>query len=135
MVAEKTRRKSGFAGGVWIRMADGQEWLFSNPPAPGNDPEYDALVQGLLEAEDESEARKFELAIAIWLLSRNYQPSPREYEEIFSFASDNAARSCAQEAISTLIASNLGRTLRPAAESLIRVVLQDFGSGPGIDCA
>jgi hypothetical protein len=107
MIAEYTRRRAGFQNGEWITMADGQEWLFTNPPAPGVDAEYDGLVEGLLEAEDAAEARKFELAIAIFLLSRNYQPSPRDFEEIFCFGNNLAARDSAQEAISTLISSNL----------------------------
>ena len=45
MVAEKERRRSGFQGGAWIRMADGQEWLFTSPPPPGVDARYDALIQ------------------------------------------------------------------------------------------
>jgi hypothetical protein len=114
MVAEKVRRRSQFEGGVWIKMADGQEWLFGDPPAQGVDPDYDGLVQGLLEAEDQHEARKFELAIGMLLLSRNYQPSAREYEEIFSFSNGDAARSSAEEAISTLIGSDLDRKRRYA---------------------
>jgi hypothetical protein len=114
MVAETSRRRSRFQGEAWIRMADEQEWLFTVPQTPGVDADYDALVQGLLEAEDQSEARKFELAIAILLLSRNYQPSPCEYEEILCFGSADAARS-AQEAISTLICSNLDQARRDTA--------------------
>ncbi len=112
MVSEKARRRAEFQGGAPVKMADGQEWAFANPPAAGVDAEYDALLQGLLEAEDRNEARKFELAIGMLLLSRNYQPSPREYREIFCFDSDDAGRSAAQEAISTLIGSNLERRRR-----------------------
>jgi hypothetical protein len=107
MVAEDARRRSGFEGGAWIEMADGQKWLFPHPPAPGVDAQYDALVQGLLEAEDRNEARRFELSMAISLLSRNYEPLPGEYEEIFAFGANDVARSSAQEAISELIYANL----------------------------
>ncbi len=115
MVAENARRRSGFLGGAWIKMADGREWLFSGPPARGVDADYDALVHALLEAEDRSEARKCELTIAILLLSRNYQPSPSEYVKIFYFGSDDAAQSSAEEAISTLIRSNLDQERRHVA--------------------
>jgi hypothetical protein len=115
MVAEKARRRAGFQDGVWIRMADGQEWLFKNPPVPGVDAEYDGLVQGLLEAEDQHEARKFELAIALLLLSKNYQPSPREYQDIFCFDGSDEAQSSATKAISTLIFSDLERRRRHVA--------------------
>jgi hypothetical protein len=114
MIAEMTRRRSGFQDGAWIRMADGKEWLFSRPPAPGADAQYDALIQCLLEAEDQHEARRIELAITISLLSRNYQPSPREFQEILSFGGDDAARSSAQEAISTLIRPDIDQARRRA---------------------
>ncbi len=96
-------------------MADGQEWLFTSPPAPGVDADYDALIHALLEAEDQSEAKKCELAIAILLLSRNYQPLPSEYQRIFCFGGDDAAQSSAEEAIATLICSNLDQVRRRAA--------------------
>jgi hypothetical protein len=115
MVAEKARRRSQVEVGAWITMADSQEWLFGQPPAPGVDPEYDDLAQALLESHDRHEARRFELAIAILLLSKNYQPSPREYEEIFSFRNDDPAHSSAQQTISTLIWSDLDRRRAQAA--------------------
>jgi hypothetical protein len=115
MVSEKARRRAEFQAGTGIKMADGQEWLFSSPPPPGTDAEYDGLVEGLLEAEDQNDARKSELAIAMFLLSRNYQPTPREYEEIFSFRTQDATRSSAQEAISGLISADLDRRRRHSA--------------------
>jgi hypothetical protein len=115
MVAVKARRRSAFQGGAWIKMADGREWLFSSPPALGVHADYDALAHALLEAEDRTEARKCQLAIAIFLLSRNYEPSPSEYVKVFYFGSDDAAQSSAEEAISSLIRSNLDQERRHVA--------------------
>jgi hypothetical protein len=96
-------------------MGDGQAWLFPPLPSRGVDSEFDALIQGLYEAEDQSEARRFELAIAILLLWRMYQPSPSEYQAIFGFGSDYTTESSAQEAISTMITSQLDSERRAAA--------------------
>jgi len=107
MVEQETRRRGDFQPGNWVRMGDGQQWMFPDPPAPGADHEYDALIRCLLEAEDADEARRIELALGILLLSRNYDPRPSEYEAIFSFGEDQATGSAAQAAISELIYNDL----------------------------
>jgi len=107
MVEEGIRRRQGFHAGNWVRMGDGQRWMFPHPPAPGTDREYDALIRCLLEAEDADEARRIELALGILLLSRNYDPQPSEYEAVFSFGEDQATGSAAQAAISELIYNDL----------------------------
>ncbi len=107
MIEQKVRRRRDFQHGKWVRMGDGQRWMFPRPPAPGTDREYDALIRCLLEAEDADEARRFELALGILLLSRNYDPQPGEYEAIFSFGEDRATRLAAQAAISELIYNDL----------------------------
>jgi hypothetical protein len=81
--------------------------MFPHPPSPGTDREYDALLRCLLEAEDEDEARRMELALGILLLSRNYDPLPREYEAIFSLGTNQPTQSDTQAAISELIYKDL----------------------------
>jgi hypothetical protein len=103
MVEEKVRRREGFETGRWVRMGDHQHWMFPPPPAPGNDCEYDALIQVHHEAEDADDERRIELAMAILLLSRNYAPTPREYQEIFNFGADESARATAQAAIAEVV--------------------------------
>jgi hypothetical protein len=88
-------------------MGDGQEWLFPPPPAPGVDRDYDATVRCLEQAEDHADSLRIELALAIHLLSRNYDLSPPEFEEIFRFGSDRMALSEAQAAFSELIGAGL----------------------------
>src|ERR1700678_3498358 len=100
MVEEKVRRRAGFQSGRWVRMGDRQQWMFPPPPAPGIDPEYDALTRIHQEPEDADDERRIELAMAILLLSRNYDPTPDEYVAIFSFGTDPSAKSTAQAAIS-----------------------------------
>jgi hypothetical protein len=103
MVEEKVRRRVEFQSGRWVQMGDQQPWMFPPPPAPGIDRDYDAMTRILRESEDADDERRIELAMAIRLLSRNYDPTPKEYEAIFSFGTDQAARSTAQAAISELV--------------------------------
>ncbi len=107
MVEQKVRRRREFQAGSWVRMGDGQRWMFPDPPSLGTDREYDALIRCLLEAEDKEEARRIELALGILLLSRNYDPQPSEYEAAFNFGAYKATRSAAQAAISELIYNDL----------------------------
>jgi hypothetical protein len=103
MFEEKVRRRAGFQSGRWVQMGDRQRWMFPPPPASGIDPEYDALARIHQEPEDADDERKIELAMAILLLSRNYDPTPDEYIAIFSFGTDESARSAAQAAISEVV--------------------------------
>jgi hypothetical protein len=66
--------------------------MFPHPPAAGVDRAYDAMIRIHHESEDAAEERRIELAMAILLLSRNYEGKPAEYEAIFSFGADQAAR-------------------------------------------
>jgi len=88
-------------------MGDRQRWMFPPPPAPGSDPEYDALIRAHHEAEDANDERRIELAMAILLISRNYSPTPREYQEIFNFGADESARFAAQSAIADIVHDGL----------------------------
>ena len=121
MADEKARRRAEFQEGTWVRMGDGQDWMFPRPPAPGCDREYDDLIRCHHEAEDADDALVIELALAIRLLSRNYAPRPDEYFAIFSFGEDHAARAHARAAISELINADLeaervnGQSESPAA--------------------
>jgi hypothetical protein len=107
MVSEKVRRRAGFQMGRLVRMGDRQHWMFPPPPAPGSDPDYDGLIRVHHESEDGRDEREIELAMAILLLSRNYDPTPDEYVSIFSFGTDQSARSTAQAAISDIVCRDL----------------------------
>jgi hypothetical protein len=107
MVEEKVRRRTGFQVGRQVRMGDRQNWMFPPPPAPGVDPEYDALVRVHAESEDADDERRIELAMAILLLSRNYDPTPDEYEAIFTFGIDQSAQATAESAISEVVRCDL----------------------------
>jgi hypothetical protein len=118
MVEEKLRRRAGFQLGKWVPMGDRQHWMFPPPPAPGIDRDYDALIRVHRESEDADDERRIELAVAILLLSRNYSPTPGEYEAIFDFGTDSSARSTAEAAISEIVRHDLEnrRVNRPPAK-------------------
>jgi hypothetical protein len=118
MVEEKVRRRTGFQLGSPVRMGDRQHWMFPPPPAPGVDTEYDALVRVHAESEDADDERRIELAMAILLLSRNYDPTPDEYEAIFTFGIDQSAQATAEAAISEVVRADLAnqRVNRLAAQ-------------------
>jgi hypothetical protein len=107
MVGEKVRRRAGFQLGKWVRMGDRQHWMFPPPPAPGIDREYDALIRVHHESDDADDERRIELAMAILLLSRNYAPTPGEYQAIFNFGPDESAWQTAQAAISEIVRHDL----------------------------
>jgi hypothetical protein len=109
MVEEKVRRRAGFQSGRWVRMGDRQQWMFPPPPTPGIDPEYDALTRIHQESEDADDERRIELAMAILLLSGNYDLTPDEYVAIFSFGTDPSAISTAQAAISEVVRRDVQR--------------------------
>ena len=83
-----------------IRMADGRSWTIPLPSkeldavlddAPiGQEAtfrrDYFATVEAVLEAEDEGERRRAELALAICLLGRNYKLSPAGFQVILETA-------------------------------------------------
>jgi hypothetical protein len=99
MLDEKSLRRPDFLPGIPVLLADGQSW--SLPPAPdrsdpgtaeggpaaaaeGGAPVLDdeATLTAILDAEDEAERLRAELALAIALLARNYHLTPADYQEI-----------------------------------------------------
>jgi len=52
--------------------------------------DYIAHVQSMIEAEDDSELSRAELAFAIFLLGQNYDLSPVDYQRLLAFCPDSA---------------------------------------------
>jgi hypothetical protein len=98
MLDELALRRPDFLGGIPIRLADGQTWMFPVPVRPNADPvgslaetesvialfgpEYLHTLRAVMEAQDEAERMMAELALAIDLLSRNYRLSPEMFREL-----------------------------------------------------
>lgn len=103
MLDEMALRRSDFLPGVRIRLADGQEWTL--PGAPSGDPgpeaggpepdalgaDYAGIVAAILEAENEAERRRAELALGIALLARNYRLAPSDFRAVLGACSGMSA--------------------------------------------
>jgi hypothetical protein len=100
---ETWRRRPGFQKETWVRLADGQNWSLPPIPVQGTDTEFDALIQALIESEDQNEIHRCELATTILLLARNYELSPREFEEILDFNSNGEALATARRVVHSLL--------------------------------
>jgi hypothetical protein len=110
MLDEMSRRRADHRPGTAIRLADGQCWTFPAPPDPGPEADatggfessYDALVRSVLEAEDCDEGRRCELALAICLLSHNYELDSFDLQGLLSFPANSPELSRIQEAFHAL---------------------------------
>lgn len=112
MIDEKSHRREGFLPGTTVPLADGGFWILPSAPSKsiattrfGTD--YDSLLEAITVAEDEPERLRAELALAIHLLSLNYELEPEDYKAILAFPPNSSAlhdaqhvfRSVAQEHI------------------------------------
>lgn len=98
---EQELRRLEFRSGRRIRLADGQWWTFPGPDAwCGSD--RGALLRGVLEAEDDFERLRAELALAIRLLRLNYELEPADYGRLLSFAPNHPDRIPVQQAFHEL---------------------------------
>jgi hypothetical protein len=91
VVDELSTRRSRFQPGTSIRLANDQEWIFPAPTAGSRfafeleGAEYLGVIQAVLEAEDQSERRLAELALAIFLIGLNYQLSSTDLVDLLTF--------------------------------------------------
>jgi len=108
VVEELSSRRSLFQPGTPIRLANNQEWTF---PAPTTDsefsvefagPEYLGLLHAVREAEDESEQRLAELALAIFLIGLNYELSSTDLANLFTFQPRSQELAHSQRAFESL---------------------------------
>jgi len=90
MPSESALRRPGFCPGQAIRMADDQEWTIPDPGCTEvRGAEYESLLQALTEAGDEADLLRAELALTIYLLSRNYRLTPEDYTAILGVSGDD----------------------------------------------
>ena len=100
-------RSPTYRDGSGVRLADGQDWIMPAPPA-SDGPEqvatvlgedYEALVMAVAEAIDESERRLAELCLAIYLLGRNYDLGPSDYQALLEHPAGDPALAKLQSAL------------------------------------
>ena len=129
MQEERSLRRDDFGWGVPVRLADHQTWNF---PTPGelverNLPqglahEYFALTRGVVEADSLVDLTRAELALAIFLLNRNYEMTPAACFQVLGFAPDDPESRSAQQAVHVLAMDHVKacpalQVARPPAQS------------------
>ena len=109
MQEEQSLRRDDFGWGVPVRLADRQTWNFPTPhelierDLP-NDlaSEYFALTRGVVEAESLMDLTRAELALALFLLRRNYELTPAVCFQVLGFAPNDPELRSMQQAVHVL---------------------------------
>jgi hypothetical protein len=109
MFDERSRRREGFAAGVPVRLSDGGTWMLPVRDPERVEPDYDALLNVVFEAEDRSEGLRSELALTIYLLDRNYDLSGDELGALLSFEANDPALAELQEAAHRVVLESARR--------------------------
>jgi hypothetical protein len=126
MLDEQAYRRPDFVGGILIRLADGQSWSFPSAVAPGAardgatnggafGSDYAVLLEAVREADDETERLRAELALAIYLLARNYDLGPNDYQELLGWAPGSPELAAGQQAFHDLATTHL-QSVSPTLE-------------------
>jgi len=108
VVDELSSRRSRFRPGNPICLANDQEWTFPAPAADSEfavesaEAEYLGLIHAVQEAEDQSEQRLAELALAIFLIGLNYQLSSTALANLFTFQPRSQKLTNSQHAFESL---------------------------------
>ena len=108
MVDELSSRRSSIQAGNLISLANDQEWTFPAPTADSEfaveaaGTEYLGLVRAIMEAEDQSDRRLAELAMAIFLVGLNYQLNSTELANMFTFQPRSQELADSQQAFESL---------------------------------
>jgi hypothetical protein len=107
MQDERALRRPVFVEGTSVVLADGQSWSLPERRRDRDDPEYDGMLRMILEAEDVAERLRSELALTIFLLSRNYELSPEHYRTLLGFESGDPALATLQRDVHALVVAQL----------------------------
>jgi hypothetical protein len=122
MRLERTRRRPRFRPGIELRLADGQVWTLPLPPEPigeavpspgdrevtWDDQGYREILRAALDAQDEGELFRAEMALAIHLLDWNYSLDPDDFEELLDDRGDDRRRADLSATMRTLALAHIG---------------------------
>ena len=89
--AEQAARRPRFSAGATVRLADGRFWSLPRRVDSRDEPEYDALIAAVRQAEDHREALFAGHVLLIHLLDRNYALSPDVLGALLSFPAGDPA--------------------------------------------
>jgi hypothetical protein len=124
-ISETDLRKPNFWGGLPIRLGDGQAWAFVGPRELAEvgeafRVEVVMLLLEIAEAEDAADRMRGELALAIHLLSLNYDLSPGDLWRLLAEVYQEARYAELQAGFSDLArrhAEAIWRTTRTPSEN------------------
>jgi hypothetical protein len=127
---ELAHRRPIFCPGIDLRLADGQVWSFPRPAELGGEGEatldqggseatwddrsYRAIVRAALEAEDEGDLFRAEIALAIHLLHWNYTLDPDDFEDLLDDRGESRRRADLAHALSTIAQAHFRPFALPA---------------------
>jgi hypothetical protein len=143
MREERARRRPRFCSGIDLRLADGQIWTMPLPrdalgeveaalgvgasSATWDDRRYRAIIRAMVEAEDEGDLFRAEMALAIHLLGWNYALDPDDFEDLLDDHGEDRRRADLSHALNRLAMAHLRPFALPADGHLDRI------SNPGQD--
>ncbi len=108
MIDERAARRPEFVEGRRVYLSDHNCWSLPIRDPAVIDPEYDALLIAVSQAEDRNGALFAELGLTIHLLTRNYQLRPSDLDELLRFGPDDDALSVLQRDVHLLVLASFG---------------------------
>jgi hypothetical protein len=127
---ERARRRPKFCSGIDLQLADGQVWSLPVPGEPigeveatggdggskvtWEDRRYGSIIRAIVEAEDEGDLFRAELALAIHLLNWNYALDPDDFEDILDDHGEGRRRADLSNALNRLAMAHLRPFALPA---------------------
>jgi hypothetical protein len=130
MQDERALRRPVFVEGTSVALADGQSWSLPERRWDRDDPEYDAMLKLVRESEDMAERLRAELALTIFLLSRNYELSPEHYRAILGFESGDPALATLQRDVHAMAVAQIENMPSDATATEVDLPISDAPAFP-----
>ncbi len=108
-IDEASARRPGFVAGPTVRLSDGSEWSLPLREPSGVDLEYDGLLRMVAESSHPDETLRAELALTIFLLTRNYDLTAQSLGRLLRFAPGDPALIVLQRDVHAIARESLRR--------------------------
>ncbi len=116
-IDEASARRPGFVAGALVRLSDGSSWSLPLRDPAKADPEYDGLLGMVAGCADQAETLRAELALTIFLLTRNYDLSAGALDRLLRFAPGDPALIVLQRDVHAIALESLRRSSSAAGTS------------------
>lgn len=94
-----------------VPLSDGRIWSLRMDGPAGEDPTLDALLACVIEAEDQAEVARAELALTIYLLDKNYRLGPNQLALLLTFQANDPDLAALQKAIHDAVLQKINTNL------------------------